>query len=299
VFTREIDTAMLRILLALSLALGAAPVFAQGDVNGKHSLTKLFQEAAAPAAGSTVRIRCDSKDAVLGTIVDAKGLILTKGSEVLTPESKTEWKPKGSLSVKLRDGSEYDAEYVGYHEKSDLVLLKIDAPDLVPVKFVEAKKAEAGNMVAAPGLDSEPVAAGIVSAGVRKLYRDEAAIRNGNKGYLGIMRDITREDGVYVDKYSDEQANTSPAKKAGIRAGDQIIRLADRDISRFEDLTTALDKYKPGDKVTIVVKRKAKDEDTEELTFELNSPAAPPSTAAKCRTRWAAPSPAAAPAFRR
>ena len=262
---------MTRILLASFLAIAFAPVaLAQGEVNGKQSLTKLFNDVAATAAGSTVRVRCDSKDAALGTVVDAKGLILTKGSELLFKEgSGGEWKLKGSVSVRLRDGSEYDAQYLGYHEKSDLAMLKIDATDLTPAKFVDAKKAEAGNMVAATGLESEPVAAGIVSAGVRKLYGMEAAVRNGNKGYLGIMRDITRENGVFVDKYAEEQGR-SPAKRAGILPGDQIISVNDKEVNKFEDLVTLLEKYKPGDKVKVLVKRTVKDsDDTEELTFEF------------------------------
>ncbi len=251
---------MTRILLIAIVACGFAPAAqAQGDVNGKMSLTKLFNDAAAIATGSTVRVRCDGRDAALGTVVDSKGYILTKGSEL-----------HGNITVRLRDGSAYDAEYVGYHEGSDLGLLKIDAFDLAPVNFVAAKVAEAGNMVAAPGIESEPVAAGIISAGNRKLYGEEGVIRNGNKGYLGIIVDRSREkDGVFVGEYTKEQSS-SPAKKAKILMGDQIVTLQEKSIKKFEDLAEVLNKHKPGDKVKVLVRRREKDSDTvEELSFEV------------------------------
>lgn len=248
---------MTRLLLITALLAAAAPsALAQAD--GKLSLTKLFRDVATSACASTVRVRCDGKDAALGTVIDANGYILTKGSEL-----------RGSISVRLRDGSEYDAEYVAYHEKSDLALLKIDATDLVPVKLSEAKFAEAGNMVAATGMDSEPVAAGIISAGVRKLFGEEQRIVNGNKGWLGI-RLADRQGGVFVGKFDTQMLGKSPAKEAGIRENDQIVSIASTTVEKFEDLATALGKYKPGDKVKVHIRRKAKDKDGfEDITFDV------------------------------
>src|SRR5689334_24424087 len=142
---------------ALVVLFAAAPAPAQSGERGRRVVTKLFTDVLGKAADATVRIRAAGKDIALGTIVDPKGYILTKGDEL-----------KGAISVRLRDGSEYDAEYVGYHRDTDLAMLKIDATDLPVVKFADGKKAEVGNWVAAPGLESEPVAAGVISVGVRK-----------------------------------------------------------------------------------------------------------------------------------
>lgn len=234
--------------------------------NKNRTLARLFAEPAATASGSTVRIRLDNRDVALGTIVGADGFILTKGSEI---RKENEFKPE-SISVHFRDGSAYDADVIGYHESTDLALLKIDASDLVPVTFTSSKFAEAGNMVAVVNFDSEPLAAGIISAGVRKLAGAERVIRNGNKGMLGIRMDPNREkDGIFVAPFDRDQMN-SPAQRAKILAGDQIVSIDERPINSFEDLTGYLDRKKPGDKVKVVVRRKAKDsEEYEELTIEV------------------------------
>jgi serine protease Do len=242
-------------------------LYAQSEV--RHSpLAKLFKGPAEKAGDSTVRVRCNSKDAALGTVMDAKGYILTKGSEILVKGQGTgEWKLRGSIGIRMRDGSEYDAEYVGYHEKSDLALLKIDSTDLVPVKLLEATKAETGNMVAAPGLDSEPHAAGIISAGVRKLYEPEDVIRNGNKGYLGVLIDQRRDDGVFL---SDFSSAFSPASRAKMKVGDEILSINGKAVDSFKQLSMILDEYKPGDKVKVMVRRRSKDKDeTEELGLDV------------------------------
>ena len=47
----------------------------------------------------------------------------------------------------------------------------------------------------------------------------------------------------------------SPAAKAGLKAGDIIIKFGDRVVKNVQDYTFALQDHKPGDKVEIVVKR--------------------------------------------
>ena len=67
-----------------------------------------------------------------------------------------------SAIVRLPDGSEYEAKYLGYHEPTDLALIRIDAGDLpVLPPFADAKDAVVGNWVAVPGPEAEPVAVGV------------------------------------------------------------------------------------------------------------------------------------------
>jgi aminopeptidase YwaD len=47
----------------------------------------------------------------------------------------------------------------------------------------------------------------------------------------------------------------SPAAQAGLREGDVIVRLGDKDIQNIEDLTDALQAHKSGDQVNVVVLR--------------------------------------------
>jgi serine protease Do len=238
----------------LAILMAAPPSLAQSSPAGRRVVAKLFTDVLGPAAESTVRIRADGREVALGTIVDPNGYILTKGDEL-----------KGVLSVRLRDGSEYDAEYVGYHRETDLAMLRINAFDLPAASFADGKAAQVGNWVAAPGLDSEPVAAGVISAGVRKLYGAEALIEKLNKGFLGIMLDKPKDqDGVLVTSVEPGSA----AARARMRVNDIIIRVEDRTVADPTDLKTALEDYKPGDNVVLTILR---GENELELKVKLGS----------------------------
>ena len=58
----------------------------------------------------------------------------------------------------------------------------------------------------------------------------------------------------------------SPADKAGMKAGDIIIKFGDSKIGSLEDFDSALRKYKAGDKVPVIVKR-GKEDVTLEVTL--------------------------------
>jgi S1-C subfamily serine protease len=47
----------------------------------------------------------------------------------------------------------------------------------------------------------------------------------------------------------------SPAAKAGLQGGDVIVKFGKVDIKNLYDFTYALGEHKPGDEVTVVVKR--------------------------------------------
>src|SRR5437763_11591799 len=63
-----------------------------------------FRDVVATPSKSVVRIKANGKDAILGTVVDAKGFILTKASEL--PEDTV-------FSVALKDGRTFPATIVG------------------------------------------------------------------------------------------------------------------------------------------------------------------------------------------
>lgn len=248
-------------VLLVSALLSATPSFAAETVRdkndtGKKLILKLFQDVIAPASESTVRIQSAGKDIALGTIVSKDGYILTKGSEL---------RKQSEISCKLRDGTAYDAEYLGYHRESDLALLKIEGFDLKPVVFAPAKAVELGNWVAIPGIDSDPLAVGVISATARKLYGDEMQIENANKGYLGISFGI--EGGPVVIKALTPGAS---AEKAGLKVDDTVIEVAGKAIKDREKLQEIMDSYKPGDVITVKVQRKVKDSDEpEEKSFRV------------------------------
>lgn len=78
-----------------------------------------------------------------------------------------------------------------------------------------------------------------------------------NKAMLGIMSS-KGENGAVVTEVSKE----SGAEKAGIKKDDIITKVGDTKIADPQDLTEAIGKYKPNDKVEIVYKRNGKEAKT-------------------------------------
>jgi len=76
--------------------------------------------------------------------------------------------------------------------------------------------------------------------------------RSSIRVYLGTMPDYGADSqGVRLAGVADD----SPAARAGLRAGDVIIKLAGAKIQNIDDLTGALSSRKPGDEVEIVILR--------------------------------------------
>lgn len=122
-----------------------------------------------------------------GIIFDPEGYILTNNHVVAG---------RSAFRVILSDDREYDAKLIGTDPKSDLAVVKIDAPDLHPLAFGDSDKLEVGDWVLAVGSPfdlRQTVTHGIVSAkgrtrvaGVRIDYQDfiqtDAAVNPGNSG---------------------------------------------------------------------------------------------------------------------
>lgn len=243
---------------AAVLVLAASPSLAQPSGTGASKLLAPFQPVVAKANGATVRILCDDKDAALGTIVTAEGLILTKASEL-----------RGAVTVKLGDGSVLDAEITSVHKPTDLALIKIDMKGLKPVAFADSKQVPTGNWLAAAGIGANPTAVGIVSVMTRDLSGFDARdTLNQNRGYLGILLGKEEErDGAKVDGFPTD-GSPSGAQKAGLKKGDTIFEVNGKRISNSEELRELLGNYKPGEKVKVKVRRAAP-EGTEELSFTI------------------------------
>ncbi len=264
-----------RIFALFALLVAVAPLVAadaKPDEKGKKLLNKLFETSLTAAADSTARLQVDGKDVILGTVVGKDGLILTKGSELIGKDGKLKEGVSCLLPV-LHDGSAYDVTVKGYHSASDLMLLKVDVDKpLTAVKFADPKKAEPGNWVAIPGPKTagaetlEPVAVGVVSSVSRALYVPESRIENSNRGYMGITFGNLAKD----TDTSIEKVNNESAKKAGMKAGDWIVGLNGKDVKNKEEIFDVMNLTRPGETLTVKVKRKGKDGD-EELTFKVTA----------------------------
>jgi S1-C subfamily serine protease len=76
--------------------------------------------------------------------------------------------------------------------------------------------------------------------------------RSGVRAYTGTVPDFGEQSGGM--KLAGVREG-SPAAKAGLQAGDMIVKFGKVDIKNLYDYTYALGEYKPGDEVLVVVKR--------------------------------------------
>jgi serine protease Do len=245
-------------LLAVAVVLAAFTAPASAQLSKDSKLLAPFKPVVAKANESTVRIKCDDKDAILGTIVDADGYILTKLSEL-----------RGVIFVRLPDGTEYEAVTVAAHKDTDLALLKVDIKGLKPVKFTKTEKLERGSWVAASGPTSDPISVGIISVMTRKLTGRDAIITNPNRGYMGVIpEDDKDEDGNPSGAKILEVVPNGASDKAGMKVGDVVFEMNGKKITSQAGMRAYLDTLKGGDVVNVKVRRK---DDVKELKLILGS----------------------------
>ena len=148
-----------------------------------------------------------------GFIISSDGYILTNYHVVEDSTSNT---------VSLYDGTEYDAELVGYDESNDIAVLKIDAKDLSPVVLGDSDNMNIGDGVLAIGNPlgelTFSLTTGVVSALDREvtlssnvtmnLIQTDCAINSGNSG--GALFNLYGEViGITNAKYSYSSSGTT------------------------------------------------------------------------------------------
>ena len=82
-------------------------------------------------------------------IATGSGIILTEDGFILTNAHVVDGARR--LSVRLYDGSEYEAEVVGIDKKSDLAVISVDAEGLVPARLGTSADLQIGEEVALAG----------------------------------------------------------------------------------------------------------------------------------------------------
>ena len=120
-----------------------------------------------------------------GFIISADGIIITNNHVIDKADE---------VSVRMHDGTEYDAEIVGKDSKVDVAVLRIKADEPLPfVKFGDDSKARVGDWILAIGNPyglGGSVTAGIISARNRDInsgpydnyLQTDASINRGNSG---------------------------------------------------------------------------------------------------------------------
>ncbi len=189
-----------------------------------------FRPVVAAANQCVVRVKCEGRDAVLGTIVGPDGWILTKASEL-----------KGKIVCHLRDGRDLEARIVGLLAPLDLAMLKVDAIGL-PVIPWATDQPGVGQWLATAGMSDEPLAVGIVSVPRRAVPP--------TGGMIGVTLS-EKADEARIERVLPD----SPAEKAGLKPNDVITDVNGEPVRSFMDVVDQLRHHRPGETIKIGVKR--------------------------------------------
>jgi len=206
-----------------------------------------FRQVIAAAGQCTARVKCDGRDAALGTVAGPDGWILTKASEL-----------RGKIVCRLRDGREIAASIVGIHQPTDLAMLKIDA-QLLPAIEWNRQKPSMGQWVAAAGLADEPLGMGVVSIPEREIPPIS--------GVLGVML----KDASGMAQVAGVVPN-SPASKADLKGGDFITHIDGKAVGGREELVEAIRRHRIGAAVKLKVKRGDKEFEISVKLGKISSP---------------------------
>lgn len=170
------------------------------DLPDDHPLKRFFREFGGPGMEGGPREggpRAERGEGRLRPTSQGSGFFISEDGYIVTNNHVID--DGAAFTIVMNDGKEYDAKLVGKDSRTDLALLKVDAPDtkFTYVKFADDEKVRVGDWVVAVGNPfglGGTVTAGIISARGRNIgsgpYDDylqiDAAVNRGNSGGPGF-----------------------------------------------------------------------------------------------------------------
>ena len=216
----------------------------------KYSRSTLaeYRSCVKDARASTVSVVRNGQQVALGTVVTADGYILTKASEV----------GKGPVECGFMDGNFLPAKVVNKLDADDLALLKVEGNNFKPVTWKEAE-VPVGTMLAASGIDENPISVGVLSVQARNLD-------DSNKGFAGLA---LKESGDGAGVAIMQVVSGGPSDKAGIDPTDVILAIDGTKVKHPHELMKIIASKGPGDVAKFTVKATSGQE--EEVAVTLGS----------------------------
>jgi membrane-associated protease RseP (regulator of RpoE activity) len=164
----------------------------------------------------------------------------------------------GGLSVEMRGDPFAPSDHTSFYTAGRPVLFLFTGahPDYHrPTDTVD--KINADGLRAVTALAARTIAA-VAAAPTAPAYVAVAAPASARpRGAYGVFFGVIPTFGERTDPgvaISGVRA-ASPAERAGLQAGDVIVRFGDVDVKTLEDLTFALRSKRPGDRVAVIVER--------------------------------------------
>ena len=206
-----------------------------GENERSHRTIKAaFHEAVGQVNQSTVSLIAGGSQVALGTIIDARGYVATKASEL--PDQ---------VICQLSDGRQVASKLVAVQTDYDLALLKVNASQLTAVRWGDSSQLNAGSWLATSSLTEEPIAIGIVSAPARALPKPQAVLGVALEQFGELPRVHRVIDG-------------SAAANAGLQIGDVITSVNGQAMDRPQAVSATIRGLLPGDRISLVIQRRGR-----------------------------------------
>ena len=205
-------------------------------LNGESTILA-FGAAGASAKDSTLTVLSNGKAIALATVLDPEGHAVTKASELEGMEE---------LSALSPNGDEINMSLISSDQKTDLTLMKVEPGTGTPVRWGDLENVHQGTWVGSMNHEAETLMIGVVSAKRRSI--------GGRSGVLGVLldpNDDPKELGVAIMQFGPN----SPAQKEGIRQGDLVIRVEDKEIKSRKDISEEIKKFAPTEEVRLKILR--------------------------------------------
>lgn len=185
--------------------------------------------------GTVVEFRGFGPTLALGAVMSSDGYIMTKASEldgIIDPECV------------LYDGRRYPIKVVAVDRTFDLMLVKVDANNLTPVKWDSRSRVEPGSLLITPDARSVPLMPGVISVGERKLA-------NSKQGFLGVQMWTSRSGGVRLR----DVVRGGAAERASLRRDDIIRSINGVEVNGSDDMSKRIASIPPNSQITIRYER--------------------------------------------
>lgn len=216
--------------------------------DSKYSRATLaeYRSCVKDARKMTVSVLREGKQVALGAVVTADGYVISKSSEL----------GKSAIECEFMDGKIVPAKVVHRLENYDLALLKLDGDGFTPVVWKE-DALPIGTMLAASGIDEDPISVGVLSVLARNLD-------DGQKGFAGLGLDESKDgSGVTVRMIVPD----GPASKSGLEVGDVILSIDGKYVNRPQELMREIAAKGPGDEIAFKVKTTTDESTTVKITL--------------------------------
>lgn len=226
---RQVAVAM---LVVACCGLGPAPLANADDRRDSSRMLRLLKPVTQTVERSMAQVIVGSRPAALAVVVDSRGYLVTKRSELSTDP----------IRVRLHDGRMYPARVAAVRRENDLALLRVDASvNLEAVQFDNYLPAMASFLVT-PGRTGRPIGIGVLGARERPIEP---------RGRLGVQLDRNARGGALVA----DVVKGSGAADAGVIPGDLIVGINGRKHSSHRSVMEALRRMFPGEEVQLTVLR--------------------------------------------